>query len=189
MALTAIALCGRALVRIGARAITAFDEGTAEAEVASALYAPARDALLSANSWSFATAQATLPKLADAPTADYAHAFQLPADFLRALGAGAGRGRGLAYRIVGRTLHADAPDVTLTYVGRPAEEDFPPFFDHALIARLSAEFCIPLTESTSRAEALQRLAEAEFRRARLIDAQQDTQPGFEDFTLIEARGS
>ncbi|WP_425429102.1 hypothetical protein [Azospirillum thermophilum] len=56
-----------------------------------------------------------------------------------------------------------------------------------LIARLAAEFCLPLTESGSRAEALAALAEAEFRRARLIDSQQDSQPGFEDFTLIEAR--
>ncbi|MBK3776249.1 hypothetical protein GAY31_19175 [Azospirillum brasilense] len=31
MALTAIGLCSRALIKIGATAITAFDEGTAEA--------------------------------------------------------------------------------------------------------------------------------------------------------------
>ncbi|MFC5354530.1 hypothetical protein [Azospirillum himalayense] len=189
MALTAIGLCSRALIKIGATAITAFDEGTAEAEVAGALFEPARDALLSANAWSFATRQARLARLADDPVADYGAAFQLPADFLRALGAGAGgRGRGIDYRIAGRALHAASDAVVLTYVGRPAEEDFPAFFDQALIARLAAEFCIPLTESTSRAELLQRLAESEFRRARQIDALQDNQPGFEDFTLIDARG-
>jgi hypothetical protein len=46
------------------------------------------------------------------------------------------------------------------------------FFDAALIAALAAEFCLPVTESTSRAELLYRLSESEFRRARLIDAQQ-----------------
>lgn len=188
MALTAIGLCSRALIKIGATAITAFDEGTAEAEVAASLYGPARDALLSANAWSFATRQATLPRLSEEPVADYANAFHLPADFLRALGAGgSGRGRGLEYRITGRALQAASDTVVLTYVGRPAEEDFPAFFDQALIARLAAEFCIPLTENSSRAELLSRLAETEFRRARLIDAQQDSQPGFEDFTLIDAR--
>ncbi|NYZ12897.1 hypothetical protein HL658_10065 [Azospirillum sp. RWY-5-1] len=190
MALTAIGLCSRALLRIGATPISAFDDGTAEAQVADALYAPARDALLTANAWSFATAQATLPRLSDPPLADFANAFQLPADFLRALGAGiGGRGRGLEYRIAGRRLHADAESVVLTYLFRPAEADFPAFFDQALIARLSAEFCIPLTENSSRAETMMKLAETEFRRARLIDAQQDVQPRFEDFTLIEARGS
>jgi hypothetical protein len=44
-----------------------------------------------------------------------------------------------------------------------------------------------VTESASRAELLYRLAENEFRRARLIDAQQDTPQSFEDFSLVEAR--
>ncbi|MBI1206774.1 MAG: hypothetical protein GC191_05735 [Azospirillum sp.] len=188
MALTAIGLCSRALLKLGATAITAFDHGTAEAEVAGALYAPIRDAMLSANAWSFATTQARLPRLAEAPTADFAYAFQLPADFLRALSAGPeGRGRGLAYRIARQTLQCDSETVCLTYLFRPPEEEFPAFFDQVLIARLAAEFCLPLTESSSRAEALHKLAEAEFRRARLLDAQQDVQPGFEDFSLIEVR--
>ena len=188
MALTAIGLCGRALLKIGAAAIGGFDDGTAEAEVAGALYAPTRDALISAHDWSFATTQASLPRLLEPPVADYACAFQLPANFLRALSAGpSGAGRGLDYRLSGRTLQTDAEQVVLTYIYRPPEEDFPPFFDQVLIARLAAEFCLPLTESGSRAEALYKLAENEFRRARLIDGQQDMRPGFEDFSLISAR--
>ncbi len=147
-----------------------------------------RDALLSSHPWNFATGQERLPRLAAEPVADFAHAYQLPAGFLRALSAGPdGRGRGLAYRIAERRLHADAESVVLTYVFRPDETAFPPFFDQALIARLSAEFCLPLTESTTRAEALYRLAETEFRRARLIDAQEETPPRVEDFSLIEVR--
>lgn len=188
MALTAIGLCSRALLKIGARPVTSFTDGTAEAEVADALYAPVRDGLLSANAWSFATAQARLARLEAPPAADYDAAFQLPADFLRALSAGRPvRGRGVPYRIVRRTLEADADEIVLTYVFRPPEDEFPPFFDLALIARLAAEFCLPLTESTSRAEALAQLAEQEFRRARLIDAQQDAQPAIEGFALTDAR--
>src|SRR3546814_3560128 len=59
-------------------------------------------------------------------------------------------GGGVAYRIAERRLHASAETVVLTYVFRPAEADFPPFFDQALIARLAAEFCAPVTESTTR---------------------------------------
>ncbi len=188
MALTDIALCARALIKLGAKPINGFDDGTAEAEVAAALYAPVRDGLLSAHPWNFATTQTTLAQLADAPLADYANAFALPTDFLRALSAGSGaRGRGLAYRLSGASLHCNSPAVVLTYLRRPPEPDFPPFFDLALIARLAAEFCLPLTESTSRAEMLARLAEDELRRARTVDSQQDTPPRLEDFTLIEAR--
>ncbi|HSV27967.1 MAG TPA: hypothetical protein VLL76_00370, partial [Candidatus Omnitrophota bacterium] len=174
MALSAIALCSRALLKIGAATIASFDDGTAESEVAANLYPAVRDALLSSHPWNFATGQVTLPRLAAQPVADYAHAFQLPADFLRALSAGvSGRGFGLSYRIAESRLHCDSDEVVLTYVFRPDELSFPPFFDQALIARLAAEFCIPLTESTTRAEFLYRLSEDEFRRAKLIDGQQD----------------
>jgi len=188
MALSAIALCSRALLKIGASTIASFDEGSAEAEVAANLYPSVRDALLSAHPWNFATGQATLPKLAAVPVADYAHAYQLPADFLRALSAGVGSpGFGVPYRIAENRLHADSDRLVLTYIFRPDEVAFPPFFDQALIARLAAEFCIPLTESTTRAELLYRLAEDEFRRAKLADGQQDTPQAINHFPLVEVR--
>lgn len=188
MALSSVALCSRALLKTGCRSITSFDEGSAEAEVAGNLYEPIRDALLSAYPWSFATAQATLARLDAEPIADYAYAFQLPADFLRALSAGAGRGRGLDYRIQERRLHSHSSEAVLTYIFRPRESEFPPFFDQVLIARLAAEFCIPLTDSTSRAEALMKAAERELSGARTIDAQQAVNAAIDDYPLIGARG-
>ena len=188
MALSAIALCSRALLKLGAITIASFDEGTAESEVAANLYPAVRDAVLSSYPWKFATGQITLPRLAAAPVADFTTAYQLPADFLRALSAGAGeQGAGLSYRLAENRLHCDADQVTLTYIFRPDEASFPPFFDQVLIARLAAEFCIPLTESTTRAEFLYRLAEDEFRRAKLIDAQQDVPSAITDFPLVEVR--
>lgn len=188
MALSAIALCSRALLKIGASTIASFDEGTAEAEVAANLYPSIRDALLSSHPWNFATGQIALARLSASPVADYDFAFQLPGDFLRALSAGVtGRGRGLDYRIAESRLHCDSEQVVLTYVFRPAEMDFPPFFDAALIARLAAEFCAPITESTSRAELLFKLAEDEYRRAKLIDGQQDTPKSIESFPLVDVR--
>lgn len=188
MALNAIALCSRALLRIGASTIASFDDGTAESEVAANLYPPLRDAALSSHPWSFATGQASLARLAGEPLADFAYAYQLPADFLRVLSAGpGGRGAGLVFRINGTQLLCDADEVVLTYVYRPDESAFPPYFDQMLMARLTAEFCIPITESTARAQFLFRLAEDEFRRAKLIDAQQHTPPAITDFPLVEVR--
>ena len=188
MALSSIALFSRALLKLGAASIASFDEGTAEAEVAANLFGHIRDAMLSAHPWNFATAQTRLARLSDEPVADFIYAYQLPADFLRALSVGSGgRGRGAEYRIAERRLHTNLSEIVLTYIFRPAEEEFPPFFDQSLIARLSAEFCIPLTESTSRSETLNRLAEIEFGRAKTIDAQQDTPGRIEDFTLVNVR--
>lgn len=188
MALSSIELCSSALIKLGADGISSFEDGSAEARVASRLYPIARDALLCAHPWSFATAQSKLARLAIEPTTDFAHAYQLPIDFLRALSAGDEvRGRGMAYQIVGRQLHSDAEEVVLRYLFRPSEGDFPAFFVAALVARLAAEFCLPLTENSSRAERLTRLAEDELRLARLVDSQQDTPARVEDFSLVRAR--
>jgi hypothetical protein len=189
MSLTALALCARALLRLGARPIASLTEGSAEAEIAATLYPGIRDALLSAHPWSFATGQATLAQLSAEPVADFAHAFQLPPGLLRVLSAGgSGRGRGIAFRLHEDRLHADAPAVTLTYIFRADEGSFPPFFAACLVARLAAEFCLPLTESASRAETLFRLAEQELRQARQIDSQQAMPRGIEDFPLVDVRG-
>ncbi len=188
MALSDIDLCAKALIKIGAAPITSFDDGTAESEIAGALYPQVKDALLSAYGWSFASEQVELDRLANAPLVDYNYAYQLPDDFLRALSAGSGaRGRGLNYRIAAGALHSNASEVVLSYIFRPDESAFPPYFDSALITRLAAEFTIPVTENTSRYETMVRLAEREFGLARQIDAQQDTPSHIEDFTLIQVR--
>ena len=189
MALTALEICSRALLKIGASPVASLDEGTAEAEVAANLYPATRDTLLSLHPWSFATGQQTLPRLAAVPEADFQHAFQLPVGFLRVLSAGPpGSSHGLTYRILEGRLHTDAGQVTLAYIFRPDEAAFPPFFAAALATRLAAEFCIPLTESTSRAQLLFNQAEAELRTARHADSAQATPRALRDFPLITARG-
>lgn len=188
MAFTSLEICARALIRIGAAPITSFTDGSAEADMATLLYDQVRTALLSAYPWSFAMRQATLVRNPTAPIADYLYAYDLPGDCLRVWSAGSpGSGSGLRYRLLGGKLHTNAESVVLTYIGNTAEADVPPFFNAVLIAKLAAEFCIPLTESTSRAESLSRLAEQELQRAKLYDAQQDTPPSLQSFSLTEGR--
>lgn len=187
--LTDIALCSRALLKIGASTIASFDEGTAESEVSANLYPCTRDALLSSHPWNFATGQVTLPRLASVPVADFDHAYQLPADFLRVLSAGtAERGAGIRYRLAENRLHTDAEEVVLTYIFRPDEVTFPPFFDQVLIAHLAAEFCIPLTESTTRAQMMRQWAEDSYRRAKTTDGQQATPKALSTALLTSVRG-
>lgn len=188
MAISQIDLCSRALVKIGASSISSFEDGTLEAEVAASLYPIVRDALLSSHPWNFAMRYASLPPLASPPLAEFSSAFLLPGDCLRVISAGTGpRARGLTYHVVGREIHTNAAAIIVRYVARPPESAFPPFFDAALIAHLAAEFCIPLTESTSRWDSLRRAAEIDLQRARLIDSQEQTPPAIEDFSLLEGR--
>lgn len=189
MSLSAISLCSKALIKIGTNGMTSFDENTAEARVASQLYGMVRDGLLSSYPWRFATAQKELNCLVDGPTADYEYAFALPSDLLRILCAGEGhRGNGLTYRVCENVLQTNSRCVTLTYIFRPQEESFPPFFDELLVSKLAAEFCLPLTESTARSEFLNKQTESLLSRAKLIDAQQATTIGLDRFSLIGVRG-
>lgn len=184
-------LCSRALIKIGANPIHSFQEGTAESDVAGLLYDMTRDGLLSMHPWSFATAHKSLPRLQAPPLADYSYAYQLPVDFLRALSVGnhdlntAQRGD---YRIHQNLIHTDLTQVMLSYIFRPSEDSLPPFFLGALITRLAAEFCLPITENTSRAKELYRLAQDELRLAKGIDSQQQIPRQLSDFTLINVRG-
>ena len=189
MPLTAPEFCARALIRIGAQPITSFADGSAEAEIAALIYPQARESLLAAYPWGFAMRQAVLSRVAEAPLADYRYNYALPDDCLRVWTAGSGgAGDGLQYRLHGGYLQADAEDVVLTYIAAVDEEDgAPAYFDSVLTAKLAAEFCVPLTESTSRAESLNRQYEQEFARARLADAQADTPPRIRRYPLIDAR--
>ena len=188
MPFTSIDLCSRALTKIGAKSISSFSEETAEASVAEQLYTPTLEGLLSSHPWRFAVAQKELVRLKDNPSADFKYAYALPNDFLRAISAGpAGRGKGLEYRLSGNQLHSNGQSVLLTYLFKPSEYNFPPFFYRLVIAWLAAEFCLPLTESTSRTEYLQKMAQDEFERAKLIDSQQSVPSSFQDFSLIEVR--
>ena len=87
-----------------------------------------------------------------------------------------------------KTLQTNARNVILTYISRPEEEAFPAFFDELLVSKLASEFCLPLTESASRSDFLNKQTENLLSRAKLIDAQQATSVGIENFSLIGARG-
>jgi len=185
---TAISLCSRALVKLGAADIASFNEATTEAQVAAQLYAPVLEGLLAQYPWRFALTQATLNRLSATPTADYQYAYQLPNDVIRILSAGNGyKSSGINYKIVQNQLYTNAEHVVISYISRPQEENFPPFFVSALIAKLAAEFCLPLTESTTRTDYMKGLAEEEIKAAKLADSQQSVPSCFQDFSLIEVR--
>lgn len=184
---TDIGLCSRALVMLGSIPIASFDDGSEESILAEVLYEPTLADLLASYPWKFATAEMTLPRLAAAPPADFKYAYQLPADLLRVLSAGADGSTGLVYRIRERRLETDSDFVTLSYIFRPDATQWPPHFTTALVTKLSAVFALPLTESSQRAQTMMAMAEDAFRRARLIDAQQQTPQVVQDRTLLLAR--
>ncbi len=189
MPMTQIDLVNAALIKLGAYKIISLSDGSTEADIANTLYTPVRDGMLALYPWGFSTAQIVLSTPTTPPTADYTYAFSLPSDHVRTLSVGDGTAsQGATYRVQGTTIETDAPQITLSYIRRGSESTQPPHFNLAFIARLAAEFCLPLTENTSRAETLYRLADRELLNARGLDAQQDTPTRLVRFNLIDTRG-
>ena len=186
--MTDVEICSMALLKLGASPIQSFDDSSVEAELAASLYPSLRDAVLVSHPWEFSLAESRLETDPDPAEGGFAFAFRLPADLLRSLTAGPpGHPRGTVFKVSGLRLLCDRGDVTLVYQRRIPADLYPPHFVQALVARVAAELCIPLTESTSRSQALQSLAQAELRHARLIDSQHAAPTIVEDFPLLSVR--
>lgn len=196
MALSDVALCARALVMIGAAPISSFEEEGAEAEIARMLYPAIRDGMLAGYPWRFAAKGAWLSRLSSDDGGDGDDGarrggmalFALPRDFIRLLSLENGGGKVAAFELRDQAVLVAGESARLCYVARLPEGSFPAWFDLALMTRLAAEFCLPLTESSTRAEYLFKRAEDQLRSAKLADAQQSTPQAIEGFSLIEARG-
>ena len=79
---SAIDICSRALILIGAEPITSFEDNTTEALVAVNMYEDVAQASLCDTRWRFATEQAQLARLSEEPTGRFDAAYQLPSGTL-----------------------------------------------------------------------------------------------------------
>lgn len=169
-------ICNSALIKLGATTIMSLTEGSRNANLCLEQYDKLRDDVLRAHVWNFATQRTRLAQLAASPAFGLAHAYQLPADWLRTVtvhdnDAGAGAVR---YRIEGRRILTDAAGIWLKYIGRINDaNEMDASFREALAWKVAIDLAVPITQSTT---AL-REAEEGFRRAlvkaRSVDAIED----------------
>ena len=83
MAITAIDICSKALLFIGANAIQSFDDGSRESAVCSSIYETVKDTLLSNRLWCFSIEQLDLARLNKSPLRDWKYVYALPSNVLR----------------------------------------------------------------------------------------------------------
>lgn len=121
------------------------------------------DALLSAHPWRFAVAKVELRPIGRATCGEYDSTFALPHDFLRAVSWQSALPAGLDYRMGAGVVHVrlGPPTITLRYIRRAPEAEWPQHFRIAVAARTRAE------ESWARADFDR--ADAALRSARAVD--------------------
>ncbi len=163
-----IEICNMALAKLGITQIESINDNNMQSLTIKSLYPMIKDAVLSSYTWSFATLENQLIQ-----STSNEKLYHLPEDFLRAVKTFHTNTKNhVNYDIQGNYIVCDVSDISLQSIAPIAEENFPPYFLQALIARLAADFCLPLIDSTSRSESLYKIAEIELQKARGLDNQQ-----------------
>jgi hypothetical protein len=79
---TGVSICSDALILLGAKPISSFNDGTDEANSCDRLYPDVRDMMLMMYPWSFAYKKVQLAKLITTPNSEWTYEYQLPGDRL-----------------------------------------------------------------------------------------------------------
>jgi hypothetical protein len=183
MATTNIEICSNALIMIGHGAISSFTDGGAGANTAAALYDTTYESLLSQYRWRFASAKKSLNRLVAAPLNEFEYAYQMPANYIVAVGISSG----VDYEIYEDKLYTNASAIDLEYIFKPSESKLPGYFQRLLEFNLASIFAIPVTDNSTKAEEYRKMYEVQLRQARYTDSQSRPANAIMDSPLIEAR--
>lgn len=118
---TVTGVCNAALSRLGEARIFSVEDATAAARACALCFPLARDELLRAHRWNFATARVDMVRLVEAPAFGHEHAYQLPADCVRVLvvnGVSASGDPAAQWEVEGGRLLHDDDTVELIYIRR-----------------------------------------------------------------------
>lgn len=175
-----IEIISNAMVLIGANPISSLSEGT-EGLVGAALYENTYRGILASHSWRFATKKKQLARLTETPLNEFAYQYQLPSDLITVF-----KVQELTdYEIYGDKLYSDSPGVSIDYRYRIDETLLPDYFVLMLQFLLAAQFAIPITDNSQRAQLYQGLYEAQLRRAKNIDSSARPSSAIQDSPLTE----
>jgi hypothetical protein len=197
--LTEAGLCNVALLRVGERqTIDNLDEMTESAMACKALYGLARDELLEATWWRWATRRTVLAALATETRSGWGSVYALPADCVTARYIYAGQRNPSADSRIpflieasdsGRVLLTDEVEAELVYTARiETVALFPARFADALAWRLAVDLMLAIPVKPQLATIVERKAQASLATAIAADrneAQEDAEP---DSEFIRVRG-
>lgn len=198
---TGVTICSDALLMLGAKAISSFNEGTDEASVCDRLYPDIRDSMLVMYPWSFNTKKIQLARLLTAPGSVWRYAYQLPGDRLagpRAVYNSSSIGSPVQkdWEIQGDQLLTNLTAVYIDYQYELQEFAFPKYFVQLLKYMMAWHLAEPVTEQREKAVYWQQISTGSpaengrggyFRTATNIDGQSQPSRVIEDYSLIAVR--
>jgi hypothetical protein len=170
-----LALCNEALLSLGESPIDDLEGDGVTNAVCRIKYRSIVDTLLGSHPWLFNRTILVLNRLAASPpaAAGFSAQYQLPLLCFRIICPYVSGRRVTAWEQAGSVLYLDAnlsDEVALEFHTRADERLWKPAFRQAVVARLAAEFCVPVCDDTVRANALMQMAERELAKARHTNA-------------------
>ena len=198
---TAVSICSDALILLGAKPISSFNDGTDEANSCDRLYSDVRDTALSIYPWTFSYKKVKLARLITTPASEWRYEYQLPGDRL-------GNPRALftsnsvytmpskEWDIQGDKLLTNYEEVYIDYPYQTPEYSMPQYFIQLLKYMMAWHLAMPITEQETKAQYWQGVAvggPAEngrvgfMHQAMNIDGQGQPPQVLEDYALVAAR--
>lgn len=166
-----------ALRKIGAKAITSIGDGSDNGNIVDDIYTEVRDDLLASNPWNFATKRVKMAQISSTPVFEFDFVYALPFDWIRTMSVhdnDAGHGTVLArseFLGTQRVLVSSSNQLYLRYVYRVTDPNLMSSnFRKAFEDELAKVLCIPITESNTLFEQLDKQAKRSLNKARSTDA-------------------
>ncbi|AET91078.1 gp11 [Burkholderia sp. YI23] len=184
---SSVSICSNALIRLGDKPISSFEDGTDAANACANLYRSVRDALLRTHPWNCATKRVVLAPLTAVPAFDYAYQYQLPADWLRTIQVGA-RDCGLDFTMEGQRILCDANSLPLVYIFQNTiESTWDDMLVELMTLKMASALAYPITQSASMAQVSEAAFQLAFKQAKAQNGQDDRDETLGDFPLLANR--
>lgn len=173
---TKVSICNEALNMIGAQSILSFEDGSANAMRCAAIYDGTRKSLLRMHPWSCAKKRAQLAPSSTHPCFGYQHAFPLPRDFERLVGAGIKE-----FEIENRHILANANIINLIYIfDNDNEQTWDSLLAECMALYMASKLGKPITGSNAEADSAYQKLQQLMKQARAINGQERPSQTFSD---------
>lgn len=185
---SAVEICSNALLLLGDKPISSFDENNDRTRIVSNIYTMKRDKVLRLNDWKAATKRVILSPDATAPSYEWGYRFALPGDWLRTLSVGESRLVQDPYEQEGRYLLMNANPCYLRYIFRNEEEaTWDPLLIDAMNQVMVAALTYPITKSTTKQATEEEIVRDVLKTARAVDGQDNPPETLGDFPMLANR--
>jgi len=165
-------ICNSALNMLGGATIISLTENSKNGRLCNQRYEPVRDAIFRSHPWNCLIKRIDLAANTETPNFQWSYQYTLPADCLRVLRTENSNLSGEeTYRIEGRNLLTNQATIKIQYVAKITDTtQYDTLLIETISARLAAELCYPITQSSTLMDRMFSLYDAKLKEARFADA-------------------